>query len=163
MNVVNIHKRHINQPKADVVRLIKTLSKKEDKVWPNDNWPPMRFKNGLKVGEKGGHGIIRYEVEAFFPERLIVFKFLQPKGFNGIHKFEIEEINANTTLVTHSIIMKTMNFMTTLKWVLAIRWLHDALIENAFDTIENNSLEIKKHTTWSIWVEFLRFILKKIR
>lgn len=163
MNVINTHSRSINLSKAEIAILLETLSTNEDKVWPNDNWPPMRFKYGLKVGEKGGHGIIRYSVEEFIPGALIVFRFIKPKGFNGIHKFEIESINTNTTQVKHSIIMKTIGIMATLKWVLVIRWLHDALIENAFDTIENNHLEIKKHTKWSFWVSFWRFILKRVR
>ena len=159
MNIVNIHKRIINQPKAEVVALLETLSTKDDKVWPNDKWPAMRFKDGLKIGAKGGHGIIRYSVEQYILGALIVFKFLKPKGFDGIHKFEIQEIDSNSTEVKHSIIMKTEG-LATLKWVLAIRWLHDALIENAFDTIENNFLEVKKHTKWSFWVSLLRFLLR---
>lgn len=160
MDIVNIHKRIINQPKAQVAVLLTTLSTKDDKVWPKDKWPAMRFKNGLSLGEKGGHGIIRYFVEDYEQGEFVIFRFLEPKGFNGIHKFEIDEINANTTEVKHSIIMKT-DSLATLKWIIAIRWLHDALIENAFDTIENNYLEVKKHTKWNYWVRLCRFILKK--
>ncbi|WP_396601417.1 hypothetical protein [Algibacter sp. R77976] len=163
MNVVNTHKRIINQPQVKVAMLLETLATKADCVWPNDKWPPIRFKNGLKVGEKGGHGIIRYSVEEYILGKLIVFRFLQPKGFNGIHKFEVKEINSTSTEVTHSIIMNTIGVKATLQWLIAIRWLHDALIENAFDTIENNFLEVKKHTKWSYWVSFWRFILTRIR
>ncbi len=159
MQVINIHKRIINQPKPKVVNLLKTLSTKHDKVWPKDNWPAMRFKNGLKVGAKGGHGIIRYSVEAIDIEEGVVFRFLKPEGFNGIHKFEIKAMDAKSTEVKHSIIMKTEG-LATLKWVFVILWLHDALIENAFDTIENNFLETKKFTTWSFWVRIWRYILK---
>lgn len=162
MDVINTHKRIINLPKAEVATLLETLSTKKDKVWPKDNWPSIRFKNGLKVREVGGHGIIRYSVYEFIPEKLIVFKFLKPKGFNGIHKFEIVAINKSSTEVKHSIIMKTTSMMATLKWVIAIKWLHNALIENAFDTIENNYLEVKKHTKWNCWVSLWRFILTKI-
>ncbi|MFV9550743.1 hypothetical protein [Algibacter sp. PT7-4] len=51
--------------------------------------------------------------------------------------------------------------IATIKWILAIKWLHDALIENAFDTIENNYLKNKKHTKWSFWVKLWRFILSR--
>ncbi|WP_298553511.1 hypothetical protein [uncultured Algibacter sp.] len=159
MQVVNIHKRTINQPKAKVVTLLGTLSIKYDKVWPKDKWPAMRFKNGLKVGEKGGHGIIRYTVETYDIGEQIVFRFLKPKGFNGIHKFEIKAIDAKSTEVKHSIIMKTEG-LATLKWIFVIRWLHDALIENAFDRIENNFLETKTFTKWTFWVRIWRYILK---
>lgn len=159
MQVVNIHKRTINQPKAQVVALLKTLSTKNDKVWPKDRWPAMRFKNGLKVGEKGGHGIIGYVIETFEIEERIVFRFLKPKGFNGIHKFEIKAMDAKSTEIKHSIIMETEG-LATFKWIFVIRWLHDALIENAFDTVENNFLETKKFTKWSFWVRIWRYILK---
>ena len=159
MHVVNTHKRIINQPKADVVVLLETLSTKDDKVWPTTNWPAMRFRNGLKLGEKGGHGIIRYAVEDYISGEVIVFKFLKPKGFDGIHKFEIFEKEPNMMEIKHSIIMQTHG-LVTLQWVFVIRWLHDALIENAFDTIENNFLEDKIFTKWTIWVRLWRFILK---
>lgn len=160
MNVVNTHKRIINQSYKEIYVLLATLSTKADKVWPKDKWPAIRFKNGLKVGEIGGHGMIRYSVEAYTPGVLIVFRFLKPIGFKGIHKFEIKEINATSTEITHSVIMNTAGFKATIQWCIAIRWMHDALIENAFDTIENNFLEVKKHTKWNYWVRFWRFILK---
>ena len=160
MQVINIHKRTINQPKARIITLLRTLSTKQDKVWPKDKWPAMRFKNGFKVGEKGGHGIIRYSIETLQIEEQIVFRFLKPKGFNGIHKFEIKAIDECSTEVKHSIIMKTEG-VATLKWIFVIRWLHDALIENAFDTIENNFYQGHKFTKWSVWVRIWRYILTR--
>jgi hypothetical protein len=55
--------------------------------------------------------------------------------------------------------MKTHGF-ATLQWVFVIKWLHDALIENAFDVIENNLSNEKIFTKWSRWVRLWRFILK---
>ncbi|WP_298239025.1 hypothetical protein [uncultured Algibacter sp.] len=159
MHVVNIHKRIINQPKTEVSPLLETLAAKNDKIWPNSKWPKIRFKNGLKVGEKGGHGTIRYAVEDYIQGELIVFRFLTPKGFDGIHKFEIIKASGNKTEVKHSIIMTTHG-LATLQWVSIIRWLHDALIENAFDVIENNFSKEKIVTKWSMWVRLWRFILK---
>lgn len=160
MEVVNVHKRTINLPKTEVAKLLKTIATKNDKVWPKNNWPPIRFKNGFKEGEKGGHGIIRYTLEVLDPDKIIIFRFLKPEGFNGIHKFEIKSVNKKNTEIKHSIIMKT-GPIATIKWILAIKWLHDALIENAFDTIENNYLKNKKHTKWSFWVKLWRFILSR--
>ncbi|XMO85752.1 hypothetical protein AAFN75_13245 [Algibacter sp. AS12] len=153
----------MNLSKDEVGLLLETLSSKDDKVWPKTNWPAIRFKDGLNVGAKGGHGIIQYEIEGNIPGDEIVFRFLKPHGFNGIHKFEIKDLGDNTTEVKHSIIMITEGIVATLKWALVIRWLHDALIENAFDTIENNALDKKKHTKWNLWVRIWRFIFSKIR
>ncbi|MDB2462858.1 hypothetical protein N9W61_02010 [Algibacter sp.] len=163
MKVVNTHKRIINLSKTEIASLLASLSTTNDKVWPKNNWPAIRFKGGLKVGAKGGHGMIRYNVEQYILGELLVFRFLKPNGFNGIHKFEIKSISVENTEVKHSIVMKTKGIIATLKWVLVIRWLHDALIENAFDTIENNFLKEKTHKKWSYWVRLWRFILSRIR
>ena len=109
--------------------------------------------------KKGGHGIIRYAVEDYVHGESIVFRFLKPNGFDGIHKFEIIKADDNKTRVVHSIIMKTHG-LAILQWVFVIKWLHDALIENAFDVIENNLLNEKIFTKWSRWVRLWRFILK---
>jgi len=158
MHVLNIHKRTVNQPIEAVIELLKTLATKNDKVWPKKHWPAMRFKEGLKVGAKGGHGIIRYSVEAY-TDTHIKFKFYKPNGFHGHHGFEITTIENSQTLVTHKIDMTTKG-VGTLKWLFAIRWLHDALVEDALDSVENYFSENSKRTTWTIWVKFWRFILK---
>ena len=51
----------------------------------------------------------------------------------------------------------------TLIWILGIRSLHNALIEDGFDKIENNFLGNQKSTEWSFWVKFLRKQIAKRR
>jgi hypothetical protein len=159
LKVLNIHKREIQQPKKIISQLISTLSSKEDNVWPTEKWPAMRFKDGLEEGSKGGHGPIRYFVKKYIVGESIEFVFLKPSGFNGTHTFKIFEINKNTTLVKHTIKMDVSGKGMVL-WLFAIRSLHDALIEDAFDKIENQFSKEKKKTNWSFWVRFLRKILK---
>lgn len=161
MKVINIHKRKINQSKANVYRLFETLSTKDDKIWPYEKWPAIRFKNGLNVGSKGGHGPIRYSVLSNNYNDGIVFKFAN-KGFNGVHKFQINSITDLQVEVIHTIDMKTSG-KATFYWFFAIRWLHDALIEDAFDKLENQFSSHKKETKHSIWVKFLRLIKGKKR
>ena len=161
MNVLNIHKRTIHQPLEAVAELLKTLATKNDKVWPKHYWPAMRFKEGLKVGSLGGHGSIRYTVEVY-TETSVTFKFFKPKGFLGHHEFELAKINATQTRVRHRIDKLTKG-IDTLKWFFVIRWLHDALIEDAFDTIENYFSRGRKRSQWTLWVRFWRFIFKMIR
>ncbi|WP_397362939.1 hypothetical protein [Olleya sp. R77988] len=141
---------------------MKTLATNEDKVWPQQDWPAMRFKKGLKVGSYGGHGIVRYTVEQFIEGKYIKFRFSKPKGFNGFHDFEIIEINNEKTELIHTIQMETKG-LAIFSWIFAIRWLHDALIEDAFDNVENYFSENNKRTKWNPWVKFLRFIFKLIR
>ena len=158
MKVINIHKRIINQPKRKIVELIETLSTEKDKVWPFEKWPKMKFKEGKREGAKGGHGPIRYTIEKYIPSELIQFKFTNPKGFDGIHKFEIIELASDKTELIHTIDIKTSG-IDILTWVIGVRWLHDALIEDLFDKVENRFGDENKKTTWNFWVKFLRKVL----
>ncbi|WP_296385762.1 hypothetical protein [Winogradskyella sp.] len=135
--------------------LFKTIATSNDLVWPYENWPAMRFKDGLKIGRKGGHGRVRYTIIDFNKGDYIKFKFSKPDGFNGTHELRIEEITLGKTEISHEIRMNT-SFKATFFWIFIIRWLHDALIEDAFDKIENYFLIEKKQPKHSNWVEFLR-------
>lgn len=158
MKVLNIHQREIDQPKDRLLELFATLATKDDKIWPKEKWPGMKFENGLTTGAAGGHGPIRYIVVKNDQNGLLTFKFQNPPGFTGMHAFEITELNDNKTAIRHTIDMNTKT-IATLKWVFAIRWLHDALIEDAFDKVENYFTGKNKKTEWNIWVRFLRKIL----
>lgn len=155
MKVLNIHKRIIHRPKNEVAELLRSLSTENDKIWPKEKWPAMKFKEGIKVGAKGGHGPIRYSVEKYNPNEIIQFRFSKPNGFNGIHKFEIKEMTKEKTEIKHTIDMNTVG-KGTLTWVSGIRSLHNALIEDGFDKLENNFSENQKSTEWNFWVKFLR-------
>jgi len=159
LKILNVHTRIISQPKAVISELFETLSSKNDQVWPTEKWPPMKFKEGLKIGSKGGHGPIRYTILTYKPEEPIQFEFTSPKGFNGRHWFEIIELKQHKTKLKHTIDINVSG-KGLFTWFFAIRWLHDALVEDAFDKVENHFLEGKKSTEWSIWVKILRSILK---
>jgi len=160
MNVKNIHKRTINQPKEKVAELFKTLATSEDLIWPYENWPAIRFRDGLQVGSKGGHGRIRYIIIEFMEGEHIKFQFTEPEGFIGTHQLKIEEIEKNETEISHIIEMNT-SFKATFLWLFIVRWLHNALIEEAFDKVENYFGDDKKKSTYNIWVKLLREAYKK--
>ena len=159
MKVVNIHKRTIDQPKEKIAELINTLATDQDKIWPSEYWPEMKFNGGLKEGAEGGHGPIKYTVEKYVPGELILFRFLKPTGYHGIHKFEMTGSNNGTTEIKHTIDMNATG-MGVLSWAIVIRWLHDALMEDFFDKIENQFSQVQQKTEWTVWVRFLRAILK---
>lgn len=159
MKVLNVHTRVIEQSVAEISKLLKTLASENDQMWPANKWPPMKLDNGLNVGSKGGHGPIRYSVQKYTPGKFIQFKISKPKGFYGIHELEIKELEKDRTELKHSIRM-AIRGQAILSWPLAIRWLHDALIEDAFDKVENHFLLVKRKSEWSIWVRFLREVLK---
>ena len=158
MKVIKIHKRHISQPKSELANLLKTLATDNDMMLATDKWSPMKLDKGLQVGSKGGHGPIKYFVTDYQQDNSITFHF-DLKGFDGFHKFEIAETEANKTQLTHIIDLSTSG-SATLKWALAIRWLHDAYIEDAFDKVENHFTIEKKKSEWTMWVKILRKIMK---
>ena len=159
MKVINVHKRVINQPKEEVSKLLKTLATQDDKIWPNKKWPAIRFKDGLVLGAKGGHGIIRYTITNYVVGEHIKFQFTKPKGFYGTHEFNIVAINSNKVEINHIIKMNTSG-LATFSWLFAIRWLHDALTEDALDKIENQFSEKQIATPYSVWVKILRAYFK---
>lgn len=159
MKVLNIHERSIYQPFKKVAPLLLTLATKHDAVWPKEQWPSMRFKEGLKEGAQGGHGPIRYSVVHHNLPHSITFQFTKPKGFKGTHTLALLEVEEGYTTVKHTIDMVTSG-AATLIWALVIRWLHDALIEDAFDKMENQITGENKRTPWSLWVLMLRKVLK---
>lgn len=140
-------------------KLLKTLSTNNDKIWPFEKWPAMKFKEGLKEGAKGGHGPIRYMIEKYKPDEIIQFKFSKPTGFNGIHKFEILGLDKEKTELKHTIEMDAVG-KGLLTWIIAIRSLHNALLEDALDKVENQFLTEKRKTEWNIWVKTIRKIMK---
>lgn len=159
MKVINIHNRKIAQPKDNIIALFKTLATKNDLMLATDKWPAMKLDKGMTIGSHGGHGPIRYTVDAYSPEGYVKFSFTRPKGFHGFHQFEITALTEQLTEIKHTIDM-SINWQALLTWPLAIRWLHDALIEDALDKVENHFTEKRKFTRWSLWVKFLRWVLK---
>ncbi|MCD4846750.1 MAG: hypothetical protein K8R76_01005 [Candidatus Aegiribacteria sp.] len=160
MKVTNIHKRIINQPEENISKILDTLSSNNDLLWPKEKWPPMVFKKGLVEGATGGHRPIRYSIKKYVPGNLIEFDFMKPDGFKGIHKFEITEIEKDKTELKHTISM-TLSGKGMLTWYFAIKWLHDALLEDCMDKAENNFLTEKMHSDWNLWVLFLRRIFRR--
>lgn len=158
MKILNIHKREINQPKDEVAKLFRTLATETDLMLATEKWSPMKLDKGLQVGSKGGHGPMKYFVTDFQQDNSITFQF-DLTGFNGFHKFHLTELETNKTELSHIIDMTTTG-TATLKWAMAIRWLHDAYIEDALDKVENHFTVDKKSSEWSWWVMALRKIMK---
>ena len=153
MKVINIHKREIQQPRTELAKLFNTLATDNDMMLETDKWPPMKLDKGLLVGSKGGHGPIKYFVTEYQLEKSITFQF-DLTGFNGFHRFDLTELEPNKTELSHIIDMTTIG-SATLKWAIAIRWLHDAFIEDAFDKVENHFTMDKKSSKWNLWVRTL--------
>ncbi len=158
MKVVNIHEREFPATAERVGRLIDTLASKDDALWPKHSWPPMEFDRPLGIGAAGGHGPIGYAVEQYTPGQSITFRFAKPKGFDGIHRFEVIAPSGDTAKLRHTIEMTTHG-RTTLSWLLVIRPLHDALLEDALATAKASLGLPPRMQQWSTRVRVLRWFL----
>ena len=130
----NVHQRRVRSHATAVGRLLDALSSSCDQIWPNDAWPPLLLDGPLGVGAQGGHGTIRYSVESYTPGQEVVFRFDPVGGLTGTHTFSVRHTGEDT-LVSHVLEAKPTAAMRLL-WPLVLRWLHDALIEDAFDNVE---------------------------
>ena len=137
---------------------MQTLGTKEDLMWPLEQWPAMKFKDGLHIGSRGGHGLVRYTITEYDPNRKIEFQFNKPIGIRGIHKLEIAEVPQGTQ-ITHTI-ESTISGRALLSWALFIRPFHDAVLEDAFDKVQRYFKEPHEASNWSFWVKGWRFIFK---
>ncbi|MEN6465760.1 MAG: SRPBCC family protein [Syntrophaceae bacterium] len=158
MKVYNRHDRRINTTETIAGSILNSLSGSEDRLWPHENWPPMQLDAPLGEGARGGHGPVRYRVEQFIPGRKAVFRF-EPEGliagFEGVHYFEVSP-GSGCVVMTH-VIDARCSFGVWARWRLLIEPIHDAVIEDAFDKVENGIAGRKeKSSPWSPWVKVLR-------
>ncbi len=160
MKVKNVHERKIFFSASAVGALIDTLASENDKLWPNEMWPPMKLDKGVQVGAKGGHGPIRYSVRSYEPGKSIRFEFTGPKGFDGYHAFVMDEAPDGVVL-RHIVEMKTRG-AAVISWPLMFGPLHDALIEDGFDKAERNSGGNPAARSWTWWVRALRWALGRV-
>ena len=160
--VRNEHARILPASPDQVGALVDRLASKEDVLWPSVYWPPMKFDRPLSVGAIGGHGPIRYVVTAYTPGRMIEFRFTWPEGFVGTHSLFVESLGPSHTRLRHLISMR-LEGSARLFWPLLFRWLHDALIEDAFDNAEQYFVpNAPKRNHWSWYVRFLRWLRARV-
>jgi hypothetical protein len=159
VRVLNVHERSFRCKLDQAAPLLDTLASKHDALWPSKHWPRMRLDRPLEVGATGGHGPIRYSVVAYEPGKKVTFKFLSPRGFVGTHWFEILEDGSSGTTLRHTIDMSLVG-AARLSWPLAIRPLHDALVEDALTNAQVALGEQPTPKSWSPWVRLLRRIVR---
>jgi hypothetical protein len=161
MRVRNVHQRLLPGPLERVGALIDDLAGPGDRLWPGDRWPPMRLDRPLGVGADGGHGPIRYRVEAYEPGRRVAFRFTGMAGLDGGHRLEAEPAGGGGVLLRH-VAEGRMGGRMLVVWPLVIRHLHDALIEDLLDRAELAVTgRVASPNRWSPWVRLLRRRLRR--
>ncbi len=155
MKVHNVHERRLSVPSPQAGALLDGLASSADRLWPGDRWPAIRLDRPIEVGAVGGHGPIGYVVDGYEPGRSVRFRFLYPRRFVGHHRFEVLPAAPSHTLLRHVVEMDARG-PAALVWLLAIRPLHDALLEDALDNAERALGGVPAPRRWSWWVRLLR-------
>ncbi|MFI9251760.1 DUF2867 domain-containing protein [Streptomyces sp. NPDC053069] len=156
----NVHQRTIEAPAQDVGALLDRLSSPDDPLWPAPAWPPMRFDRPLGVGADGGHGFVRYRVTSYEPGRRARFDFHPP--MSGHHEFVVEPLGPERCRLRHTLELKRRGPMA-LGWALAVRWMHDTVVEEILDNAERAATgTATPPVRWSPWVRLLhRFMWER--
>jgi hypothetical protein len=156
----NVHERQIAASAERVGTVLETLAGEDDQIWPGATWAPMVLDRGLEPGSRGGHDRIRYTVTAHEVGRRVEFTFDPGVGIDGTHTFSVVDAGDGTSVLRHVLEGRARGAMVLL-WPLAVRWAHDAVVEDAFDLAEA-ALGVGPSTParWSPWVRLLRTALR---
>jgi hypothetical protein len=157
--IYNVHERRIAAPVHEVGALLGSLGSPDDRLWPDDRWPPLELDAPLGPGAAGGHADIRYTVTEYRPGGRVVFAFDPPTGLVGTHRFEVEAHPDGGSVLRHVLEAQPRGSMRLLA-PLAVRWLHDALIEDALDRAERSlGVGPARPARWSPYVRALRALV----
>lgn len=159
MKVVNVHQRLLYATPDRVGALIDSLASPQDPLWPR-GWPRMKFDRPLGVGAVGGHGPIRYFVEAYAPGQWVRFRLTGPRGFEGWHGFEVLEVTAAHSVLEHRIEMRTHGRGFFL-WFLAIRPLHDVCVEEVLSRAQTALGNPPRPVVRSAYVRLLLWLAER--
>ncbi|MGM7645319.1 hypothetical protein ACSVDM_10510 [Nocardia sp. JW2] len=131
----NIHERTIQAPAARVGELLDKVAIAGNPLWPTEKWPPLELDGPLAEGATGGHGSTLYTCTAYRPGEFVEFTFTPGFLLEGTHTFEVIGKGTSSAL-RHVISAETRGVSGFLGWHLAIRPLHDALLEELLDNAE---------------------------
>jgi len=151
----NVHERRIAADPEVVWDLVMAMPGPNGRLWPT-GIPAMRFDGPLALGAHGRHGPIHYTV-TFLDATAgnLVLAFREPTGLVGRHSFHVRSDGRAGALLRHEVVANPEAWMR-LKWPLAIRWVHDAVVEELMDRAE---VATGTGPTWpyrrSLWVKTL--------
>jgi hypothetical protein len=158
--VRNVHARTLLAEARRVGDLLDSLGSSEDRLWPRDRWPAMRFDRPLQVGAIGGHGPICYTVERYDPGFAVWFRLTEPTGFEGGHGFDLESTASGSTRLRH-VLTIDLRGTARVSWPLIFGPLHNALVEDVLDMAAVAVGETPYKRAWSPWVRVLRATLRR--
>ncbi|MFH8681983.1 DUF2867 domain-containing protein [Streptomyces lydicus] len=131
--VRDVHARIVAAPAEAVGALLDRLGGDRDPLFPTPVWPAMRLDRPLGVGADGGHGPVRYRVDAYEPGRRIRFAFTG--GQDGWHEVTVRPLTPDSCRVEH-LLQSQLPFARSLLWSLLTRAVHGTVVEELFDNLE---------------------------
>jgi hypothetical protein len=151
MRVQSRHARSLYATVEEVGRLVAALGREGDVLWPNDLWPgtQLEFDRPLAVGARGGHGLLRYRVEAYEPGRSVQFRFEPGQGLDGFHRFDVVPLPDGRTRLQHTLDVRLQG-LTRLVRPLFLR-MHDTLIRQLLDNAERATGQAVERPTPMAW------------
>jgi hypothetical protein len=159
VRIRNVHARAFAASPEQLAPLLDGLASPHDALWPRDRWPAMRLDRPLQVGAVGGHGPIRYRVEAYSPGRAVRFRLTAPSGFDGYHGFDLDAASPSGATLRHTLEMH-LRGPAWLTWPLVFRPLHDALVEDCLDRAAQVLGTPPPPRRWSPYVRLLRGLFR---
>ncbi|GAB2518772.1 SRPBCC family protein [Nocardia heshunensis] len=159
----NIHERELPVSAKEAGALLDTVAEPGNMLWPAEHWPAMKLDRPLQVGADGGHGAIRYTCTAYEPGRLAEFTFPAGGLLTGAHTLEIVDRGESGCVMRHLIVAEAHDPRGWLMWTVAVRWLHDAVVEDMLDRAATAvGHPPAEPARWSPWVRLLRLGFDRI-
>lgn len=154
-----VNERLIAAPASAIGALLDRLATVDDGLWPVATWPAVRLDRPLGVGADGGHGPVRYAVEAYEPGRRVRFAFTSRFKIDGYHELTVEPVTDDQCRLRDVLTGRAQGSMH-LAWPLVWRSLHDALMEDLLDRAEAATTgHVRRPARWTPWVRVLRRLL----
>ncbi|MCD6025807.1 MAG: hypothetical protein K0R08_326 [Solimicrobium sp.] len=153
-NTCSVHERVVPCASTQVSALLERFHEMYSPCWPHVKWPRDAFDGTIKVGSIGGHGATRYRTERYVSGEGIVFRYIAPKGYQGVHGFSLYDNTSGFTLIKHFTYLQ-LSAYHWLMWRCCIRWVHEALIEDLLDGIElhlTGALERPRRWKWRVYL-----------
>ncbi|MEU0506215.1 hypothetical protein [Nocardia sp. NPDC005998] len=159
--VRNIHQREYPVPAEQVGALLARAADPNSPVWP-PGWPALVLDRPLGVGADGGHGLIRYRCTEWVPGRRVQFTLAPGSLLTGTHTFDVLDGKwPDSSILRHEIDAR-LHGMGYILWPVAIRWIHDAMIEAILDrTAVSLGHPPVTAVRPSRWVTFLRKVMSR--
>lgn len=158
-NVVSVHRRQLRCDRDCAGQLLDGFDAPTSPLWPYQQWPRDRFDGPMRVGTVGGHGATRYRLERYQPGREALFRFIAPQGYEGIHGFQIHGLDNGKVCLVHFTCLRLSPYHR-LMWHLMVRWVHDALLGDLFDSAEQHLCgSVRRRRRWKWRVHLIRHAL----